>query len=412
MYIQAEWIIPISAPPIQNGWIRVENGLIMDIGEESSRPTTLDEPLQNLGAVAVFPGLINAHCHLEFGRQDHPRDSFAAWAQSVQQSQQRDSFEEMTERWNQNVRRLIATGTTTVANHCNRMPDIGRVLSSRKTFDPRHGGRSQKSSSGHPSQLPHMIHICEIVGSDPTRAAESYRNTCAQQLEILNEQGQATISPTSLYAVAPQVLEDFFKNRDPDSLVSVHLKESHEENDLFKDKRGALAQLVKVKGGDLWLTDPMTWLREKNRLGPSTLIIHGNYLSDSDVGTLQGTGASVIHCPGSHAYFGHQRFPLEALQNKNINIALGTDSLASNDDLSMLNELRRVRDQYSGLSLEEIVRMATINGAEALGIADERGSIETGKSADLIAVPCSVEDPYEALFNAETTTLTMIAGTA
>ena len=192
MYIQAEWIAPISAPAIKNGWIRVENGLIMEIGAPSSPPSA---PLQHLGAVALFPGLINAHCHLEFGRHEHPRDSFASWVQSVQRSQQQDSLEAMTKRWNRNVRRLIATGTTTVANHCNRLPDIGRVLSSRKTFDPRHGGHSQKSSSGHPSQLPHMIHICEIVGSDPTRAAESYRRACRMKLEILQSVGRSALRP-------------------------------------------------------------------------------------------------------------------------------------------------------------------------------------------------------------------------
>jgi 5-methylthioadenosine/S-adenosylhomocysteine deaminase len=114
---------------------------------------------------------------------------------------------------------------------------------------------------------------------------------------------------------------------------------------------------------------------------------------------LRGSGASVIHCPGSHRFFGHKRFPLEDLRTAGVRVALGTDGLASNEDLSMLREMRLLQEAYPGLSEEEILRMATIEGARALGLEKEIGSIEVGKKADLIAVRRPVLEAESVVFS-------------
>jgi len=420
MILKARWIVPITAPPIENGWVRLEDGVIMDIGQGTVAAS------QDMGHCALFPGLINAHAHLEFGPGNHPKDSFAAWAQSVQTTQQQQTEAECERQWQQNAQRLLATGTTTVVNHSNKLPSFltpspfgeragvrGRrqVVAGAKLQPPPHPNLLPKGEKGlNRIWMPHILHICEIVGSAEPRAAESYRRACQQRLHILNNQGYASVSPTSLYAVAPKIWEEFIKLRDPNSLISIHLKESEEENALFEDKQGALAKLIKIKGGEPWLQDPITWLRERQLLGPKTLIIHGNYLSDNDIRALQGTEASVIHCPGSHAYFGHQRFPLEIIRERKINIALGTDSLASNNELSLLHELRLMKTAYPDLSPAAIVRMATQNGAQAIGDEQHRGSLEIGKIADMIAVPCNDGDPYAALLATEQVVMTIRDG--
>jgi cytosine/adenosine deaminase-related metal-dependent hydrolase len=149
--LKANWIVPITKPPIENGWIRIENGVIVDFGNKDS---SAHPPLCDLGNCAIFPGLINAHAHLEFDRGDHPRDSFAAWVKSIIATQKRDSVgaPSLEQRWEQNIRRLVETGTTSIVNHCNQLLLSGRVL---------------------PPHLPHIIHVCEIVGSSPERGAES-----------------------------------------------------------------------------------------------------------------------------------------------------------------------------------------------------------------------------------------------
>jgi len=387
----------------------------MEIGKAGDRGSTTgdrnnlsDDPQNSvidLGNCALFPGLINAHCHLEFGSKDHPSKSFSAWARSVQASQGNETEGDKTRVWTENIRRLVETGTTTVVNHCNRLPDVA-------TLEHPH-----IRTSAHLN----IIHVCEIVGSSPERAAESYQEACRQRLELLRLRRpeepplrieDAVVSPTSIHAVSPLVWESFLSEIQPDCLVSLHVKESAEENDLFKKGSGPLAQLVKERGGLLWCSDPMTWLKEQGLLRQRTLLVHGNYLNDADTSTLRGTGASVIHCPGSHAYFGHQRFPLELLLKQQIPVGLGTDSLASNEDLSMLREMRLLQRNYPDLSHDEIVRMATMDGAKALGMEEKAGSIEVGKWADLIAVRLQDEkdNPWDALLQADKVVLNMLRG--
>jgi cytosine/adenosine deaminase-related metal-dependent hydrolase len=110
---------------------------------------------------------------------------------------------------------------------------------------------------------------------------------------------------------------------------------------------------------------------------------------------------AVVYCPRTHAYFGHSRYPLETMLSRGCQVALGTDSRASNPDLSLLAELRFAATKFPALSPEVLVRMATISGAEALRLGDRVGSLSVGKQADLIALPCgrSSGDPYDDLLH-------------
>jgi 5-methylthioadenosine/S-adenosylhomocysteine deaminase len=144
-------------------------------------------------------------------------------------------------------------------------------------------------------------------------------------------------------------------------------------------------------------------------LGPNTLIVHGNYLNSEEIDLLQRHGAGVIHAPGSHRFFGHKPFPYSELKKRGIRIALGTDSLASNEDLSMLREMKLLQES---VGKEEILQMATIEGAILLKMDNETGSIETGKKADFVAVAISdpKAGPYENIFRAEQVSFSMIDG--
>jgi cytosine/adenosine deaminase-related metal-dependent hydrolase len=99
---------------------------------------------------------------------------------------------------------------------------------------------------------------------------------------------------------------------------------------------------------------------------------------------VAGTGASVVHCPKCHTYFGHAPFPLRALQQKGVNICLGTDSLASNNQLDLRSEMREAQ-QLHGLDDREVLEMVTLNAARALGQEGRLGRISPGSVADLVA---------------------------
>jgi cytosine/adenosine deaminase-related metal-dependent hydrolase len=143
----------------------------------------------------------------------------------------------------------------------------------------------------------------------------------------------------------------------------------------------------------------LSHLVEHGVIGPDCLIVHLNYLQDYDYDLLAGLGASVVHCPKCHTYFGHAPFPLAALRERGINICLGTDSLASNNSLDLRSEMREVLDRH-GLAPREVLEMATLNGARALGQAGRLGQLSPGAWADLVAFPHEPEadleaDPYE-----------------
>jgi cytosine/adenosine deaminase-related metal-dependent hydrolase len=130
------------------------------------------------------------------------------------------------------------------------------------------------------------------------------------------------------------------------------------------------------------------------------LLVHCNYVSDSDLDLVAAAGASIAYCPRSHAFFHHEPHRWREMLSRGINVCVGTDSLASNDTLSVLDELRFLGSQDSTISDGQLLSMGTLAGARALGIADQVGSLEIGKRADFIVLPLipdGCRDPAETL---------------
>jgi len=145
---------------------------------------------------------------------------------------------------------------------------------------------------------------------------------------------------------------------------------------------------------DCGLGTPLAQVERCGLLGENFLAIHANYLLASDIQALARSGASVVHCPRSHAYFRHQRFASEELAAAGVNVCLGTDSLASvlpaqrpKPELSLLAEMRQFAAAHPGIAPEAIVEMATRNGARALGWQGRAGELSPGSWADLVAIP-------------------------
>jgi cytosine/adenosine deaminase-related metal-dependent hydrolase len=152
-------------------------------------------------------------------------------------------------------------------------------------------------------------------------------------------------------------------------------------------------------------------LNEQGLLDDRILAVHGNYLNHEEIKLLARKKISVVHCPLSHRYFGHRPFPLQEALAAGINVALGTDSLASAASLSMLEVLRQVRNNFPDLSYEDIFRMATMGGAKALKLEKEIGEIIPGKKADIVGIPLAGKSsPLDALFSAEQVGFSMING--
>jgi cytosine/adenosine deaminase-related metal-dependent hydrolase len=183
-------------------------------------------------------------------------------------------------------------------------------------------------------------------------------------------------------------------------LSTTHIAESLEEHQMFCHASGPLYDFLGSLGrdnSDCGQGSALSHLIEHGVIGSNYIIAHLNYLQDYDYELLARSGASVVHCPKCHTYFGHAPFPMKALRAYGINVCLGTDSLASNNSLDMRAEMREAQALH-GLGDREVLEMVLLNGARALDQAGKIGQISPGSAADLVAFPHGASeanvDPY------------------
>jgi cytosine/adenosine deaminase-related metal-dependent hydrolase len=178
--------------------------------------------------------------------------------------------------------------------------------------------------------------------------------------------------------------------------ITTHVAESQAEFDMFMYRRGPMFDWLNGQRNmsDCGTGSPVQHLATHGLLSPNLLAVHVNYLWNNDAHLLASREVSVAHCPRSHAYFHHQRFPLEELNELGVNVCIGTDSLASvtvgrdgPPTLSMQSELREMLKKGPGLSPRQLLRFATQNPARALGLKGVVGELRTGALADLVAIP-------------------------
>jgi cytosine/adenosine deaminase-related metal-dependent hydrolase len=376
MILRARRLLPVSSAPIDDAAVVVEKDAIAYAGPWHALPLHYRAmPVTDLGDATLLPGLVNAHAHLEHSALKGlttPGRPFTEWVKEVLRERAALSLGDIRAGARHGAEALVRGGTTTLADHAHpEAPPLETPL--RK------------------------ITFWEVLGAHEGRARESLEKA----RQRVGEEG-GSVSPHSLYAVHEEIVEEILQ--DDEGLKSLHLLESADEDLFFRRQEGPLAVYVQERGGDLSfpVSSPIQWLGATKRASP-LLLAHGNYLNPSEIGALRGFGAFVIHCPGSHRFFGHKPFPLEDLRKAQVPVALGTDSLASNEDLSMLREMRLLREGYPALAEDEILRMATIGGATALGLEREIGSLEPGKKADIIAVRGPV-------FEAESVVFSMVDG--
>jgi len=218
------------------------------------------------------------------------------------------------------------------------------------------------------------------------------------------------VSPHAPYTVHLQLLDRLVQiARNQHLPVAMHLAESSSELELLQHGSGAFRHLLEERG--MWdrkaiprASRPLDYLK-RLALAPRALVIHGNYLDDEEISFLvsHNNHMSLVFCPRTHEYFGHDAYPLSRLLSAGVQVALGTDSRASNPDLSLVNEMRAIAASEFEVSRSSIVRMGTLCGAIALGLEDQVGSLTPGKWANLCALPCaSGENPLDAILMSDT----------
>lgn len=366
--LTARWIFPADRAPLENGVITVTGESITAITPRGERMADVD-----LGDAAVLPGLVNAHTHLDLSGlrgEELPKSDFTLWLRRVIQFRRNRSVADVEKDIQAGRAQSLACGTTLLG-------DISA------------GGSSWVALAAGPLRA---VVFYELLGLPRERARHAWK----QARDWLDAHPATELLRPGLSAHAPySVRRSLFRAaaaraRRDDLPLAVHLAETRDEMALLRHRTGPFTDFLRelqVYDPDGLVHGPEEVLQLHRGVQPF-LVVHGNYLNGSRVPE----GSTVIYCPRTHAAFAHDPHPFPRFLAAGVRVALGTDSLASNPDLDLLEEARFLHRKYPQLPGETLLRMATLSGAEALGWEDETGSLTPCKSADLVVVPLAGAD--------------------
>ena len=420
MIIRARIVVTMHGAPIENGAVAVSGNRIVDVGRFDDIKTRSAGNTVDLGEQALLPGLINAHCHLDYTclrGKIPPQKSFTDWVRAINAEKAKLSPEDFLASINDGFDEAKRFGTTAMANLTAFPELISQVQSPIRTcwfaelIDIREPERANELVDAAIESLTSSLECVDMSASVTGRTRRG-------ELSKRSRSGGIAALQTSPWGLAPHALftasKDLFRRcegiaQQEHILLTTHLAESREEMEMFRDASGPLYEFIKSIGrpmDDCGNETPLGLFLdligsggspnrpraiEVNRPYLSWIVAHLNELTESDFELLEKSNSKfhVVHCPRSHNYFAHSRFAFDRLRSLGFNVCLGTDSLASNETLSLFDEMRAFQKNFPWVSPQEIFRMVTVNSARALRYENALGQIWPGFGADLIAVPCS-----------------------
>ena len=391
--LRARTVLPVSQPAIENGAVIVSGNRIRAVGSWPDLRARANGDVSDLGEVILLPGLVNAHCHLDYtdmaGMLPPPK-TFTNWIPLILSAKSAWDCSDYKRSWLNGARMLVRTGTTTVADietAPDLLPEVWDATPLR------------------------IFSFLEMTGIRARRDPATTLREAVEKMDSLSHpRCSASLSPHAPYSTVPELLRLSVRAARKRGLrLCIHVAESVEEFEMFMHARGEMFNWMQRNARDMsdcGLGSPVRHLARNKMLGENLLAIHVNCLARGDAALLGKHHVHVVHCPLSHDYFRHPPFLRQRLARAGINICLGTDSLATvrktrkqNPELNLFEEMRELAASDSKLPPTEILRMATVNGARALGRAGQIGELSENALADLIAIPASAKtgDACEAV---------------
>ncbi|MEN0111766.1 MAG: amidohydrolase family protein, partial [Planctomycetota bacterium] len=385
--LRARVVYPVAAPPIEDGLVVFEEGRVTRIG----RQAPADVEVEDLGDVALLPGLVNAHCHLEFsglrrkvGRTGLP---LPAWIRQV--IEKRPAGKKVGKAIEDGLEESLVSGVTTVAEICRTETDAYRIegQAPRLLLLQESIGFSQaRAGSALNAAENRLEELHALVDPKPNGAANGHNangasngsggrgsngqgsnghgpNGVASYADAIfadpdrpgspNDWFRIGVSPHAPYTASPQLIRELvsvaIENEMP---VAMHLAESPEELQLLAEGKGPFQEILEERGmWDPWVigrgSAPLDYLRMLTR-APKALVVHGNYLDHSELAMMgrHGGAMSLCYCPRTHAHFKHKPYPLAEALELGVRVCLGTDGRGSTPDLSMLEEMREAHAKH------------------------------------------------------------------
>ena len=373
----ASWLINPGAPPVAGGALLVRNGIISDTGTLNVLRDTYSAPVLDFPGCVLLPGFVNAHTHLELthfpswrlrSQVDYNPRRFTDWIIQLIKISRGLAATDYPPSVREGVRMCHESGTTA----------IGEIVTNPLLVELYYK-----------SPIFGRLYF-ELLGQEHKHFTSKLAAASAAVDLNMGERLPAGLAPHSPYTIAHEYFAAVRDAAASRSLpLSVHLSESRSEADFLYDGTGELASsFYPFVGWEQFLGHPArcssTELLDRHGvLTSTTLVVHCVHVSVADARILKSRGVHIALCPRSNYLLDVGRAPVHLFKKIGIPLALGTDSLASNNSLSLWDELRFALEIFPGdLSEQDVFNMVTSGGAAALGISASCGSLEAGKRAD------------------------------
>lgn len=377
----ADYLLPITKPPIKNAALAVDGEVILALGGRTEVLSLLQQEyrLVECGKAAILPGLINTHAHLELTvlRGLLENTDFHSWIRKLVTARSKLSKVDLQISALFGAVEAARSGITTIADT----------------------GESGASVYGLYESGLRGIVFQEVFGPQPEQAVASLSGLKERVAELRAKSTpliEIGISPHAPYSVSSELYRLVSKYALEEQLkVALHAAESKFEDELVRSASGTFAQSLLQRG---ILCRPhnssvTAYLATTGILDISPLLIHMVQVNEEDLELLKSYGCKIAHCPKSNAKFGHGRARVEQMLQAGLSVGLGSDSVASNNSMDMLEEARFMYLLHAAslqdsnwITARQALSMITIKGAEALGIDSLTGSLEVGKQADLCII--------------------------
>jgi cytosine/adenosine deaminase-related metal-dependent hydrolase len=366
---KADYIFPVCADPIKNGIVTVDDfGKIIAVIDPSLLPETYNAPVEQLNGI-ICPGFVNTHCHLELSHlreKVKQRTGLVNFIIDIQKSRDLDS-----------AMVLDAAARADTEMYENGIVAVGDISNTSSTIAIKAKSKLYYHS------------FIETFGFLPDRATEVFNNALA----LLNEfkPQSCSITPHAPYSVSKELFKLIQKYSDTGhNLISIHNQECEDENKFYRYKLGSFNDLYAQFGMDITHFKPQARNSLQSILPLLTttqeiLLVHNTCTNLKDIYFIKRFDRKIhfCFCPNANLYIEGALPKIELFIGQGYNITLGTDSLASNNKLCILSEMRTIQEKFPSISTQQLIEWGTLNGAKYLGIDDEKGSIEPGKAPGL-----------------------------
>ena len=371
-YLSANFIIPISSPPTRDAVLVLDDDGVVQIIVNLDHPDLPQDEIRHFDGV-LCPGFVNTHCHLEL-----------SWAKGlIAEGKGLDYFVRQLELLKTRVsdaeiwQAIVDAACEMEAHGIIATADISNGI---YTLDLK-------------SKSLHYFHtFVEVFGSNPDYAEAVF--TKAKQLRSLFEtqtrNGTASITPHATYSLSEKLFR-LVANAARENPLSIHHPENQDENPYFYDGSGPIAERRKFFNPDLKPfvgtgKRPFESISGHFDPGQVLLLVHNTLTQSEDIEFAEHHFANAYwcFCPNANFFIENQLPVIDLFRSKNCKITLGTDSLASNHQLSILEEMKTIQNHFPYISLPELLQWGTLNGARFMGIEDKVGSFEAGKAPGVV----------------------------